>query len=107
MPAYVVVDASVTRAWLFPEPFSLKAQSVLAAISANRAFAIAPDRFVEEVLRICQKKTLPAPMGAGVPPADAWDRFLDAVTSPIDLLRSDELHERAWQLALAAQLTTH
>jgi hypothetical protein len=79
MPAYVVVDASVTGAWLFPERFSINAQSVLTAIAARRVSAIAPDRFVEEVLRICQKKTHPLPMGAGVAPSDAWDRFLDVV----------------------------
>jgi predicted nucleic acid-binding protein len=107
MPAYIVVDASVAGAWAFPETFSLLAQPVLAAVAANRVTALAPDRFVEEVLRICQKKILPPPTGAGVTPADAWERFLEIVTCPIVFLPSDELHERAWQLALNTGLTTH
>lgn len=107
MPAYVVIDASVAGAWLFAEPCSANAQPVLAAVEAHRVVALAPDRFAEEVLRVCQKKTLPPPAGAAIPPADAFARFLDVVTSPIVFLPSDELHERAWQLALAAGLTTH
>jgi len=107
MAAFIVVDASVAGAWLFAEPYSGNAQSVLAALDARRIVALAPDRFAEEMLRVCQKKTLPPPDGAGVTPADAWDRFLDLVTSPIELLNSEELHERAWQMAIAARLTTH
>jgi predicted nucleic acid-binding protein len=107
MPAYVVVDASVAGAWLFPEAYSANAQPVLAAIDARRVIALAPDRFAEELLRVCQKKMLPPPDGAGVAPADAWERFLDVVTSPVEFLPSPELHERAWRLAVAARLTTH
>lgn len=107
MIPFIVVDASVAGAWLFAEPFSADAQRVLEAIDARRVIALAPDRFAEELLRVCQKKTLPAPAGAGIAAPDAWDRFLDVITSPIELLHSDELHERAWQLAFAAQLTTH
>lgn len=107
MPAFIVVDASVAGAWSFAEPFSLNAQPVLMAIDSRRVVALAPDRFAEEMLRVCQKKTLPPPAGAGIAPADAWERFLDVVTSPMEFLASDELHERAWQLAIAAQLTTH
>ena len=107
MAVYIVVDASVAGAWSFSEPFTAAAQTVLAAIDTRRVIALAPDRFNEELLRICQKKTLPPPTGARVPPDDAWDRFLDVVTSPIVFFPSDELHERAWQLALTAGLTTH
>jgi predicted nucleic acid-binding protein len=107
MPAYIVVDASVAGAWLFAEPFSTNAQPVLSAIEAHRVFVLAPDRFAEEMLRICQKKTLPPPAGAGVAPTDAWARFLAVVTSPIVFLPSDELHERAWELSRLAGLTTH
>jgi predicted nucleic acid-binding protein len=107
MAAYVVVDASVAGAWSFTEPFTIAAQAVLAGIEARRVIALAADRFTEELLRICQKKTLPPPTGASVPTSDAWDSFLDVVTSPIIFLPSDELHERAWQLGLAAGLTTH
>jgi predicted nucleic acid-binding protein len=57
------------------------------------------------VLRICQKKTQ-ASAGA-VTPADAWDRFLDVVSSPIVFFPSDEFHERAWDLATSLGLTTH
>ena len=107
MAAYIVVDASVAGAWSFAEPFSTQAQLVLAAIETHRVIALAPDRFSEEVLRICQKKMLPPPSGAGVSQVDAWTRFLEVITSPIVLLPSDELHERAWDLAVAAGLTTH
>ena len=107
MAPFIVVDASVAGAWLFAEPYSANAQPVLAAVDARRIVALAPDRFAEELLRVCQKKTSPPPSGAAIPPADAWNRFLDVVTSPIELLNSDELHERAWELAHAAQLTTH
>jgi predicted nucleic acid-binding protein len=107
MVPFIVVDASVAGAWLFAEPFSARAQVVLAALDARRIVALAPDRFAEEMLRVCQKKTAPPPTGAGIAPPDAWARFLDVVTSPIEFLESEELHERAWQLALAAQLTTH
>lgn len=107
MPAYVVVDASVAGAWLFPEVYSANAQPVLAAVEARRVIALAPDRFGEELLRVCQKKSLAPPDGAGVAPADAWERFLDVVTSPIEFFPTPELHERAWQLAIAARLTTH
>src|SRR5690242_17336988 len=107
LPPYGVVDASVAGAWLFPELFSANAQPVLVAVEAHRVIALAPDRFAEELLRVCQKKTSPPPAGVGVTAADDWDRFLDVVTSPIELLGSSELHERAWQLAFAARLTTH
>jgi predicted nucleic acid-binding protein len=80
---------------------------VLAAIEDLRVIALAPDRFGEEVLRICQKKTLPLPTGAAIANDDAWARFLEIMTSPIVLLPSDELHERAWDLAHSAGLTTH
>lgn len=107
MPAYIVVDASVAGAWLFAEPFSANAHPVLQAIEDHRVIALAPDRFAEEVLRICQKKTLPPPAGASIPVSDAWGRFLEVMTSPLVVLPSDELHERAWQLASAVGLTTH
>jgi predicted nucleic acid-binding protein len=107
MAAYIVVDASVAGAWSFAEPYSSPAQAVLDAIEAHRVIAIAPDRFSEEDLRICQKKTLPPPAGAGVSRDDAWARFLEVMSSPIVLLPSDELHERAWEVATAAGLTTH
>ena len=58
-------------------------------------------------MRICQKKTLPPPAGASIAPDDAWDRFIDVVTSPIVLLPSEELHAPAWQLATTLGLTTH
>jgi predicted nucleic acid-binding protein len=105
--AYIVVDASVAGAWSFTEPFTLQAQAVLAAIEGRRVIALAPDRFSEEVMRLCQKKTLPPPTGASLSALDAWDRFLEVITSPIFLLPSNELHDRAWQLAFAAGLTTH
>ena len=107
MAAFIVVDASVAGAWLFAEPYSANAQMVLAALDAGRIVALAPDRFAEELLRVCQKKTLPPPDGAGVPPRDAWERWLRVVTSPLHLLSSDELYERAWQLAFAARVSTH
>jgi predicted nucleic acid-binding protein len=107
LPQYVVIDASVAGAWSFAEPYSSQAQTVLEAIEAHRVHAIAPDRFVEELLRVCQKKTLPPPVGASIHPDDAWTRFLEIVTSPIYFIPSDELHERAWQLAFAASITTH
>ena len=37
----------------------------------------------------------------------AWERFLTVITSPIELLNSEELHEQAWQIAFAARLSTH
>ena len=80
---------------------------MLAAIERHRVVALAPDRFAEEMLRLCQKKTLPPPVGAAPSSADAWDRYRDVVTSPVFLLPSEELHQRAWQLAFAAGLTTH
>jgi predicted nucleic acid-binding protein len=104
---YIVVDASVAGAWSFAEPFSTQAQAVLAAIRNHHVNALVPHRFAEEVLRLCQKKTLPPPTGASILPDDAWDRFLDVVTSPIVFLPSGELHERGWQLAFATGLTTH
>jgi len=107
MAAFIVVDASIAGAWLFAEPYSVNAQLILAAIDARRVIALAPDRFAEELLRVCQKKTLPLPVGAAITSSDAWLRFLDVVTSPIELLNSDELHERAWQMAFGARLTTH
>jgi predicted nucleic acid-binding protein len=107
MATYIVLDASVARAWSFSEPFTSQAQAVLAAIEDRRVIALAPDRFADEVLRICQKKALPPPVGASIAPDDAWLRFLEIVTSPIVLLPSEEVHERAWQLAFAAGLTTH
>jgi predicted nucleic acid-binding protein len=107
MAPFIVVDASIAGAWLFAEPYSVNAQLVLAAIDARRVIALAPDRFAEELLRVCQKKTQPLPAGAAIALNDAWVRFLDVVTSPIELLNSDELHEHAWQLAFAARLTTH
>src|SRR5438067_999418 len=74
---------------------------------AIREIGLVLDRFAEELLRVCRKKTPPPPDGAGIAAADAWERFLDVVTSPIEFLGSSELHERAWQLAFAARLTTH
>jgi predicted nucleic acid-binding protein len=105
MRPYIVVDASVAGAWSFTEPFTSQAQAVLSAIAARRVIAIAPDRFVEEMLRICQKKTQASLRPVGV--ADAWDRFVDVVSSPIVFFPSDEFHERAWQLATSLSLTTH
>lgn len=107
MLPFIVVDASVAGAWSFTEPFTVHAQAVLAAIEKRRVVALAPDRFAEEMLRLCQKKTLPPPVGASITLSDGWDRFLDVVTSPVNLLPSIEVHERAWQLAFAARLTTH
>src|SRR4051812_8074323 len=108
MPAYVVVDASVAGAWTFQESFTAQAVPVLAAIESHRIIALAPDRFVEELLRVCQKKSVPPPDGAGLASADAWNRFLDVVTSAIYLFPSDEIHERAWEMAHAAPgITTH
>jgi|SRR5581483_12005828 len=107
MPAFIVIDASVAGAWLFAEAYSARAQVVLSAVDARRVVALAPDRFAEEVLRVCQKKTLAPPVGAGISLDDAWERFIDVMTSPIELLSSDELHERAWQLSFGAHLTTH
>jgi len=107
---YVVIDASVAGAWLFPEVLSARAQPVLTAIGQRRVSALVPDRFEEELLRICQKKLTPPPNGAGVAPADGFDRFLDLATSPIPMYRlpSQELHERAWQMAVSVPgLTTH
>lgn len=102
-----MIDACVAGAWSFTEPYSPQAQFVLNAITAHRVNSLAPERFTEETLRICQKKTLPPPDGASIAPDDAWTRFLDVVTSPIYFVPSDELLERAWQLALAARVTTH
>jgi predicted nucleic acid-binding protein len=101
------VDASAAGAWSFTEPFSNQAQAVLTAISHRRVIALAPARFVEAILRLCQKKTLPPPVGASIAPDDAWERFLDVVTSPIEFIPSDVLLERAWELAVATDLTTH
>ncbi len=66
MATYIVVDASVAGAWSFTEPFTAAAQAVLASIEAHRVVSLAPDRFTEELLRLCQKKTLPPPIGASV-----------------------------------------
>ncbi len=107
MVPYIVVDASVAGAWSFTEPHTTRAQRVLAAIETNQIIPLAPDRFSEEVLRICQKKTLPPPVGANIDPDDAWGRFLEVVTSPIRLYPSDDLHGRAWELAILTKLTTH
>jgi predicted nucleic acid-binding protein len=108
MPAYVVVDASVAGAWSFNEPFTAHALPVFHALEAHRIIALAPDRFVEELLRVCQKKTLPPPDGGGLAPAACWERFLEVVTSPIYLFPSDEIHERAWHMAHSVPgLTTH
>jgi predicted nucleic acid-binding protein len=107
MRPYVVVDANVAGAWSFSEVFSAQAQPLLDALAAHRVIMLAPDRFAEEFLRVCQKKTYPSSTGPGVLPADAWDRFLDTVTSPIRLLPTEEYHERAWQLALASGVSTH
>jgi len=110
MTPYIVVDASLAGAWLFAEPFSVLAQPVLDAVSHRRVIGLAPDRFEEELLRICQKKLRPPPIDAGLTPADSFGRFLDLMTAPIPLylLPSQELHERAWQMAVATPgLTTH
>jgi len=110
MTPYIVVDASVACAWLFAERYSAEVQPVLDAIILRRVIALAPDRFEEELLRVCQKKLLPPPVGAGLAASDSFDRFLDLMTAPIPmyLLPSQELHERAWQMAIAMPgLTTH
>ncbi len=107
MPPYVVVDASVAGAWSFAETYSVQAQGILDAVCGHRVTALAPGRFVEEVIRLCQKKTQPAPVGAAIAPDDAWNRFLDVVTSPIVLIPSDEVLEHTWQIAMATGLTTH
>lgn len=110
MTPYIVVDASVAGAWLFAEVHSARAQAVLDAISNRRVVALAPDRFEEELLRICQKKLRPPPVDIGLAPVDSFGRFLDLMTAPIPmyLLPSQELHERAWQMAVRTQgLTTH
>ena len=107
MATYIIVDASVAGAWSFTERFTQKAQAVLEAIEDRRVIALAPDRFAEEVLRICQKKASSASGAREIGPDDAWERYLEIVTSPIVLLPSAELHERAWELGVAAQLTTH
>lgn len=103
MLPYIVVDASVTGAWLFPEPDSLRTRSIQDAIYNRRVNALSPDRFAEEVMRICQKKT----DGAIYSDADTWDMFLDVITSPIVLLPSYEVHERTWELAFELKLTIH
>jgi predicted nucleic acid-binding protein len=107
MAAYIVVDASVAGAWLFAETFSTKAQSVWDAVEKHRVNALVPDRFAEEMLRVCQKKTLPPPVGELISPANAWNQYLEVITSPIVFLPSNELHERAWELAFTAGLTTY
>jgi predicted nucleic acid-binding protein len=107
MPPYIVVDACVAGAWSFAEPYSHEAQKVLDAIENHHVITLAPDRFSVEVLRLCQKKTLPAPVGAAIAPDDAFERFLEVVTSPIVFWPSDELLEDAWLLAQATNLTTH
>ena len=109
-PPYIVVDASVAGAWLFAEVLSARAQPVLTAIRQRRVIALVPDRFEEELLRICQKKLSPPPHGSGITPADGFERFLDLMTSPMPMYRlpSQELHERAWQMAVSLPgLTTH
>jgi len=75
MTPYIVADASVAGAWLFAEPFSAQAQPVLQALVAGRVIGLAPDRFEEELLRVCQKKLLPPPNGAGLLPEDSFARF--------------------------------
>lgn len=107
MPPYIVVDACVAGAWSFNEVDSIRAHPVLDAIVARRVIAVTPDRFVEEFLRVCQKKTLPPPEGASIAPHDAWLRFLDVATSFLSFVPSCEFHERAWELALLSNLTTH
>lgn len=110
MTPYIVVDASVAAAWLFAEAYSAQAQPVLDAIAGRRVIGLAPDRFEEELLRVCQKKLRPAPDGAGLHAVDSFGRFLELVTAPIPmyLLPSQELHERAWQMSVATPgLTTH
>ena len=110
MIPYIVVDASIAGAWLFSEQFTSEAKPVLEALVAQRVIGLAPDRFEEELLRICQKKTLPPPEGAGLSPDQCFDRFQDLMTSPIPfyLLPSQELHEQAWEMATTIpKLTTH
>lgn len=107
-PIYIVVDACVASAWSFAEPYSLQAQRVLEAIVKNRVNAWAPERFVDEVLRVCQKKTLPPPGGVSMSAADAYEHFEDVVTLPIVLMPCEELRESAWNLAITTpKLTTH
>lgn len=110
MTPYIVVDASVAGAWLFAEPYSARAQPVLGAVTRRRVIGLAPDRFEEELLRLCQKKLRPPPVDIGLAPDDSLARFLDLMTSPIPLflLPSQELHMRAWEMAVATPgLTTH
>lgn len=108
---YIVVDASVAGAWLFAEALSPKALTILLAIQKRKVIALVPDRFEEELLRVCQKKLLPPPQGAGLTEAEAFDLFLELMTSPLMLLHrlpSQELHERAWDMAVSLPgLTTH
>lgn len=110
MTPYIVVDAAVAGAWLFAEVYSSHASAMLKAIEQRRVIALAPDRFEEELLRICQKKLRPPPVDAGLRPADSFGRFLDLMTAPIPiyLLPSQELHERACDMAASTPgLTTH
>lgn len=104
----VVIDACVAGAWSFSEVHTQAAIPVLDALQHTRILALAPDRFEQELMRVCQKKTLPPPIGASIAPADAWARFLDVVTSRIEFVPSAGLEERAWDLAMATpRLTTH
>jgi predicted nucleic acid-binding protein len=106
MPPYVVIDACLAGAWSFPETYTAQAQKVLDAIEAQRVIAIVPDRFAEEILRVCQKKTTGG--AAPMTPTDAFERFLEIMTSPLVFHPSEELHEPAWNLAVTIPgLTTH
>ncbi len=109
MQPYLVVDACVAGAWSFSETYTPQAQIVLRAIEDRRVIAVAPDRFSEEMLRICQKKTqIPSGNGLSVTTQDAWARFLDVMASPLVFHPSGELHEDAWNLAIQVTgLTTH
>ena len=106
MQPYIVVDACLAGAWSFPEAYTPQAQIVLTAIETRRVIAIVPDRFAEEILRVCQKKT--TSVGASLTAASAFERFLDIMTSPLVFHPSEELHEQAWRLATTIPgLTTH
>jgi len=102
---YVVIDACVFGAWTFNEPYSLAAIKVLDAIEDYRIYPVVPDRFTNEVLRICQKKY--TSVNATVSAVSCWQQFQDTLSLSILLVPSDTLHQQAWNLSLTTGLTAH
>jgi len=107
MAAFIVVDASIAGAWLLLSPTASMHSLFSPRSTPGGSLRWPLIALRKSCFRVCQKKTLPLPVGAAITSSDAWLRFLDVVTSPIELLNSDELHERAWQMAFGARLTTH